>query len=69
MGQYIRKERNIFETVVSVKNNDYEVRILKILKTLIHLIFCLVKRYDEVNKNAEWEQCSPMLTEECHIRN
>jgi glucose-6-phosphate isomerase len=54
MGQYIQQGlRNIFETVVSVKNTDYKVTIPNDPANLDTLNFLSGKRIDEVNKMAE----------------
>jgi glucose-6-phosphate isomerase len=54
MGQYIQEGmRNIFETVVSVKNTDYKVTIPNDPANLDTLNFLAGKRIDEVNKMAE----------------
>lgn len=54
MGQYIQEGlRNIFETVVSVKNTDYKVTIPNDPENLDTLNFLSGKHIDEVNKMAE----------------
>jgi glucose-6-phosphate isomerase len=54
MGQYIQEGlRNIFETVISVKNTDYKVTIPNDPANLDTLNFLSGKLIDEVNKMAE----------------
>ncbi len=54
MGQYIQEgERRLFETVISVKKADHEVRIPADPENLDGLNFLSGKRMDEVNKMAE----------------
>jgi glucose-6-phosphate isomerase len=54
MGQYIQEGlRNIFETVISVKNTDFTVTIPNDPANLDTLNFLSGKRIDEVNKMAE----------------
>jgi glucose-6-phosphate isomerase len=54
MGQYIQEGlRNIFETVVSVKNTNHKVLIPEDPENLDTLNFLSDKRIDEVNKMAE----------------
>lgn len=54
MGQWIQEgERTIFETVISVKESNHEVRIPSDNADLDGLNFLAGKRVDEVNKMAE----------------
>jgi glucose-6-phosphate isomerase len=54
MGQYIQEgERILMETVLSIKNVNYEVRIPEDKDNLDKLNFLAGKRLDEVNKMAE----------------
>jgi glucose-6-phosphate isomerase len=54
MGQYIQEGlRNIFETVISVKNTDFKVTIPNDPENLDTLNFLSGKHIDEVNKMAE----------------
>ena len=54
MGQYIQEGlRNIFETVLSVKNQKRTLKIPKVEADLDKLNYLAGKRIDEVNKNAE----------------
>lgn len=54
MGQWIQEgERNIFETVVSVKNVQHKVEVPHDEENLDGLNFLAGKRVDEVNKMAE----------------
>lgn len=54
MGQWIQEgERTIFETVISVKESNHEVRIPSDDANLDGLNFLAGKRVDEVNKMAE----------------
>ena len=54
MGQWIQEgERTIFETVISVKQPDYKVRIPHDDRDLDGLNYLEGKRVDEVNKMAE----------------
>ncbi len=54
MGQYIQEgERKLFETVISVKKPDHEVRVPQDEANLDKLNYLAGKRVDEVNKMAE----------------
>ena len=54
MGQYIQEgERILFETVLSISNVNYEVRVPEDKDNLDKLNFLAGKRVDEVNKMAE----------------
>ena len=54
MGQYIQEgERILFETVISVKKSEHDVRVPKDSKNLDKLNYLAGKRIDEVNKMAE----------------
>jgi glucose-6-phosphate isomerase len=54
MGQYIQQgERILFETVLSISNVNYEVRVPEDKDNLDKLNFLAGKRVDEVNKMAE----------------
>lgn len=54
MGQYIQDgRRNLFETVISVKNPDSELRLPTDNDNLDNLNYLAGKRIDEINKNAE----------------
>lgn len=54
MGQYIQEgERILFETVISVKENDHTVKIPSDDKNLDGLNYLAGKKIDEVNKMAE----------------
>ncbi|MFC2138616.1 glucose-6-phosphate isomerase [Bacteroidota bacterium] len=54
MGQYIQEGlRNIFETVISIKNPDNEIKVPEDEANLDKLNYLSGKRVDEVNKMAE----------------
>ncbi len=54
MGQYIQEGlRNIFETVISVKSPDFELKVPKDEENLDKLNYLAGKRIDEINKMAE----------------
>lgn len=54
MGQWIQQgERSIFETVLSVKNERYELRVPTDAENLDGLNYMAGRRIDEVNKMAE----------------
>lgn len=54
MGQYVQEgERNLFETVVSIKNTNHRINIPKDKDNLDGLNYLANKRIDEVNKMAE----------------
>ncbi len=54
MGQYIQEgERTLFETIISVKNSKYEVRVETDEANLDGLNFLAGKRISEINKMAE----------------
>jgi len=54
MGQYIQDgKRNLFETVLSVKNSKYEVILEKDEANLDNLNYLAGKRIEEINKSAE----------------
>ena len=54
MGQYIQEgERTLFETIISVKNSKYEVRVEADEANLDGLNFLAGKRISEINKMAE----------------
>jgi glucose-6-phosphate isomerase len=54
MGQYIQEgERILFETVLSITNVNYEIRVPEDKENLDKLNFLAGKRVDEVNKMAE----------------
>ena len=54
MGQYIQEgERTLFETIISVKNSKYEVRVETDDANLDGLNFLAGKRISEINKMAE----------------
>ena len=54
MGQYIQEgERTLFETIISVKNSKYEVRVESDEANLDGLNFLAGKRISEINKMAE----------------
>lgn len=54
MGQWIQEgERSIFETVISVKNANYELKVPSDEENLDGLNYLAGKRVDEVNKMAE----------------
>lgn len=54
MGQYIQEGlRNIFETVISVRNTDHEVFVPSDSEDLDSLNYLAGKKVDEVNKMAE----------------
>ena len=54
MGQYIQEgERTLFETIISVKNSKYEVRVEADDANLDGLNFLAGKRISEINKMAE----------------
>ncbi len=54
MGQYIQEGlRNIFETVISVKSPDFELKVPEDEENLDKLNYLAGKRIDEINKMAE----------------
>ena len=54
MGQYIQEgERTLFETIISVKNSKYEVKVESDEANLDGLNFLTGKRLSEINKMAE----------------
>ena len=54
MGQYIQEgERTLFETIISVKNSKYEVKVEADEANLDGLNFLAGKRISEINKMAE----------------
>ena len=54
MGQYIQEGmRNLFETVISVENPDYMLKVPTDEKNLDGLNFLAGRRLSEINKNAE----------------
>ena len=54
MGQYIQEgERTLFETIISVKNSKYEVKVEADEANLDGLNFLTGKRLSEINKMAE----------------
>ncbi len=54
MGQYIQEgERTLFETIISVKNSKYEVRVEADEANLDGLNFLAGKRISDINKMAE----------------
>ena len=54
MGQYIQEgERTLFETIISVKNSKYEVKVDSDEANLDGLNFLTGKRLSEINKMAE----------------
>ncbi|MEA2041525.1 MAG: glucose-6-phosphate isomerase [Bacteroidota bacterium] len=54
MGQYIQDgRRELFETVISVKNSKNELKVPFEEKNLDNLNYLAGKRIDEINKNAE----------------
>ena len=54
MGQYIQEgERTLFETIISVKNSKYEVKVESDEADLDGLNFLTGKRLSEINKMAE----------------
>lgn len=54
MGQYIQEGlRNIFETVISVKSPDFELKVPSDKEDLDNLNYLAGKRIDEINKMAE----------------
>ena len=54
MGQYIQEgERTLFETIISVKNSKYEVKVENDDANLDGLNFLAGKRLSEINKMAE----------------
>ncbi len=54
MGQYVQEgERILFETVISVKNSEHDVKVPEDSKNLDKLNYLAGKRIDEVNKMAE----------------
>ena len=54
MGQYIQEgERTLFETIISVKNSKYEVKVETDEANLDGLNFLAGKRISEINKMAE----------------
>ncbi len=54
MGQYIQEgERILFETVISVKKSEHNVKVPSDVKDLDKLNYLAGKRIDEVNKMAE----------------
>lgn len=54
MGQYIQEgERHLFETVISVEEQQYEMRVPENQANLDGLNFMAGRRIDEVNKMAE----------------
>ena len=54
MGQYIHEgERTLFETIISVKNSKYEVKVESDEANLDGLNFLTGKRLSEINKMAE----------------
>ncbi len=54
MGQYIQEGlRTIFETVISVKSPDYELKVPEDTENLDKLNYLAGKRIDEINKMAE----------------
>ncbi len=54
LGQYIQDgRRNLFETVISVKSQNHELRIPEDEANLDNLNYLAGRRIDEVNKNAE----------------
>jgi len=54
MGQYVQEgERILFETVISVKDSEHNVKVPSDVKDLDKLNYLAGKRIDEVNKMAE----------------